>query len=401
MDGLIVVSLDGWIGWLMDRSLDGWKYGLDWLIDWWIDGRKDRWIDWWMDRILSLVSSPPRMAQRFPCCCSTLGTWHWWRSAPCPWACFLAFRVLVCCWPRLPSPSDHGHCVPALLVCAGFLVTLARVCSPLFLHPASCPHGHLSWLSALITPPVACPRSQSSSPPFPSSQALCHGLWPTWRPCQHSLWQLPPLCLSSLGSCALGPWPFLHRPSLSSPAGAFLLPLLPWHGRLPHASPLHMSFPPQCPNCLGTFLRHLSARRSHACTARLGVQPSWRVEFAADNLGPHSLCWARLRTTPTTFLVMPPSSRTRSTPSCYSLCSGTFPLPLILGIFLAPLYPAAGICLSTATVSGGSTLLLFCSTRMLLWTRLHKSGVLVLFLRFPIGGITVNLSTQLVVRAHC
>ena len=86
------------------------------------------------------------------------------------------FSELVCCRPRLPSPSGHCQCVPALLLCVRYVVTLVRGCSSLFVHPAPCPRGYLSWLSALVTPPVVLPRSQSSSVPCPSSQTLCHGV---------------------------------------------------------------------------------------------------------------------------------------------------------------------------------------------------------------------------------
>ena len=51
---------------------------------------------------------------------------------------FLAFRALVCCRPRLSSPSGHCQCVPALLVC---MVTLVCFCPALLLHPAPCPRG--------------------------------------------------------------------------------------------------------------------------------------------------------------------------------------------------------------------------------------------------------------------
>ena len=50
---------------------------------------------------------------------------------------------------------------------------------------------------------------------------------------------------------------------------------------------------------------HINARASYVCTTLLGVQPPRRVEHAADNPGPHSLCRARLRTAPTTLLAMP------------------------------------------------------------------------------------------------
>ena len=51
---------------------------------------------------------------------------------------------------RLPRP-------PVTSSVFRYLVTLVRVCSPLQLHPAPCPRGYLSWLSALVTPPMAFP----------------------------------------------------------------------------------------------------------------------------------------------------------------------------------------------------------------------------------------------------
>ena len=159
-------------------------------------------------------------------------------NPPSPWTRFLAVRALVCCRPRLPSPSGHCQCVPALPICAGYVVTLVRICSPLFHHPAPCPRGYFSWLSALVTPPVALPRRQSSSAPCPR-----HSTGPWYLICMVSS-LTPSLTTSSLSRRTpytpfiLPPSAFrlwglahrdhlLHRPSLQAQAGSFHLPLLP------------------------------------------------------------------------------------------------------------------------------------------------------------------------------
>ena len=82
----------------------------------------------------------------------------------------------VRCRPRLSSSSGYCQCFPALFRYARHLVALVPTHSSLSLHPAPWPRGYFSWLSALVTPSVVLPRSQSSSVPCPSSQTLCHGV---------------------------------------------------------------------------------------------------------------------------------------------------------------------------------------------------------------------------------
>ena len=70
-------------------------------------------------------------------------------------ALHLAFRRAFSLFGRLCAvdhASPHFQCVPTFFVCAANLV---RVCSPLQLQPTPCPRGYLSWLSALVTPPMA------------------------------------------------------------------------------------------------------------------------------------------------------------------------------------------------------------------------------------------------------
>ena len=56
------------------------------------------------------------------------------------------------CGPRLSSSSCHFQCVPALILCARYVVALVRVCASLSLHLAPWPRGCFSWLPALVTP---------------------------------------------------------------------------------------------------------------------------------------------------------------------------------------------------------------------------------------------------------
>ena len=82
------------------------------------------------------------------------------------WPSASAVSVMLCTLPLGALSRFSGACVlsttpplRSLPVCSGsgYMVTLVRVCSPLFLPPAPCPRGYLSWLSALVTPPVALP----------------------------------------------------------------------------------------------------------------------------------------------------------------------------------------------------------------------------------------------------
>ena len=154
--------------------------------------------------------------------------------------------------------------------------------------------------------------------PFPAWTATCaSGLQP---------WLLTCMASMSLLTTSSLPWRirFTHSPSLPPQfvCGGLLVgvttsppqaarPAIGLGRPLALSAMMWMVFlfitSPLAPPTSMLFLRRLTVQRTSVCTARLGVQPRRRVEHATDNPGPHSLCRARLRTAPTTLMVMPPS----------------------------------------------------------------------------------------------
>ena len=123
-----------------------------------------------------------------------------------------------------------------------FLVTLVRVCSPLFLHPAPCPRGHLSCLSSL-------------------HRWLSREVSPLHRALRHRL--------SAMGSDLHGVFVDM---TLCTPLTCLLLPfvfgVLPAGVRTtpPQDIPRHRQGPstwPFCHDTGGSLMHHLSACPSH------------------------------------------------------------------------------------------------------------------------------------------